>query len=292
MDNVHLILQKSAAEVWQLALYVIVGVLLGEALRYTPASALLERICRQKPMVSVLASAILGMASPLCTYGTVPVVLELLRAGVPIAPLATFLATSSLMNPQLLMVTWGGLGTKMTIARVGAVLVFGLILGSILFALPRSLSVRPILDKANSVPRRGKRTFEIKDYLKRSWRTLEFVGFYVLVGILLGATVEVLVPGRWIFALFGTGGWWQILLASLLGVPLYACGGGTIPLVQALIDQGMAAGAALAFLVAGPATRVAPLMALATILRPTFVTVYVVALVAYSVVIGVLYGLI
>jgi len=218
--------------------------------------------------------------------------LELLRAGVPIAPLATFLATSSLMNPQLFMVTWGGLGTKMAIARVGAVLVFGLILGSILFALPRRWSVRPILDKADSEPRRRKRTFELRDYIKRCWRTLEFVGFYVLLGILLGATVEVLVPGRWIFALFGTGGWWQILLASLLGVPLYACGGGTIPLVQALIDQGMASGAALAFLVAGPATRVAPLMALATILRPTFVTVYVVALVAYSVVIGVLYGLI
>jgi uncharacterized protein len=292
VDSVYLILQQAAAETWQLALYVVVGVLLGAALRYTPASALLERICRQKPIVGVLASAFLGMASPLCTYGTVPVVLGLLRAGVPIAPLATFLATSSLMNPQLLMITWGGLGPKIAIARVGAVLLFGLILGSILFALPRKWSVRPVLAQEPSAPERRKRVFAAKDYFKRSWRTLKFVGVYVLLGIVLGATVEVLVPGRWIFALFGSGGWLQILLASLLGVPLYACGGGTIPLVQALLDQGMAPGAALAFLVAGPATRVAPLMALVTILRPAFVVAYVIALIVYSVVIGVIYGLV
>lgn len=134
------------------------------------------------------------------------------------------------------------------------------------------------------------RVFTVRNFLARSWRTLEFVGFYVLVGVLLGAMVEVLVPGRWIFAVFGSGGWAQILLASLLGVPLYACGGGTIPLVSSLLESGMAPGAALAFLVAGPATRLPPLMALGTILRPVFVTAYVCALVLYSVLIGIFYG--
>jgi len=271
---------------------VIVGVLLGEALRYTPAAKYLERICRRTPIISLLASATLGIASPLCTYGTVPVVLELLRAGVPIAPLATFLATSSLMNPQLIMITWGGLGAKMTIARVTAVLVFGLVLGAILYSVPRSWSVKPILNPKSEKPPKRTRVFTVKDFTKRSWRTLEFVGFYVLLGVILGATVEVLVPGRWIFALFGSGGWLQILLASLLGVPLYACGGGTIPLVQALLEQGMVPGAALAFLVAGPATRIAPLMALATILRPVVVVGYVCILVVYSVFVGILYGIV
>jgi uncharacterized membrane protein YraQ (UPF0718 family) len=290
VNTLLLILQKAATTTWDLALYVIVGVLLGEALRYTPAAALLERICRKTPTVSVVASAFLGMASPLCTYGTIPVVLELLRAGVPVAPLATFLATSSLMNPQLLMITWGGLGPKMALARVSAVLLFGLLLGALLYVLPQSWSVLPALDKQKSAAPRRKRAFTIKDFMRRSWRTLEFVGFYVLVGVVLGAAVEVLVPGRWIFALFGSGGWLQILLASLLGVPLYACGGGTIPLVQALLEQGMAPGAALAFLVAGPATRITPLMALATIMRPAFVAAYITLLVLYSVATGIFYG--
>lgn len=287
---IHAILQKAGNSAWELSLYVILGVVLGEALRYTPATSVLERICSKRPAVSLVFAALFGMASPLCTYGTVPVVLELLRAGVPVAPLATFLATSSLMNPQLFVITWGGLGAKMALGRVGTVMIFGLLFGTVLYFLPRSWSVLPVLDREKkSKPRRQ---FALADFLRRCWRTLEFIGFYVLLGVLLGATVEVLVPGRWVFALFGSGGWAQILLASMLGVPLYACGGGTIPLVSSFLEQGMAPGAALAFLVAGPATRIAPLMALGTILRPLVVTAYVVVLVVYAAAAGILYGLI
>ena len=290
MSELQEILQKAGHTTWDLSAYVIVGVLLGEGLRYTPATALLERICLKRPALSVLFSAVFGMASPLCTYGTVPVVLELLRAGVPVAPLATFLATSSLMNPQLLVLTWGGLGPKLACARVASVLIFGLCFGAILYALPQRFSVLPVLVNERAPQRRKPRVFTLRDFLARSWRTLEFVGFYVLVGVLLGAVVEVLVPGRWVFAVFGSGGWAQILLASLLGVPLYACGGGTIPLVSSLLGSGMAPGAALSFLVAGPATRLPPLMALGTILRPAFVMAYVSALVLYSTLIGIFYG--
>ncbi len=132
----------------------------------------------------------------------------------------------------------------------------------------------------------------MKEFARNSWRTFEFVGFYVLLGTVLGAAVEVLVPGRWIMAAFGTGRWYEVLIAALLGVPLYACGGGTIPLVSSLMGQGMAGGAALAFLVAGPATRVPPLLALATILRPAFIATYVVGLLLYSVLAGLIYGVI
>lgn len=287
---IHEILQKAGTSALSLAIYVVFGVILGEALRYTPATAILQRICSRRPTVSVALAAFFGMASPLCTYGTVPVVLELLRAGVPVAPLATFLATSSLMNPQLFIITWGGLGPKIACGRVCAVLLFGLLFGAALFFLPRAWSVLPVL--VNEKRPKRHREFSLVDFVKRCWRTLEFVGFYVLLGVLLGAVVEVVVPGRWIFAIFGSGGWAQILLASLLGVPLYACGGGTIPLVISFLEQGMAPGAALAFLVAGPATRIAPLMALGTILRPLVVTAYVLVLVLYAAVAGVLYGFI
>ena len=289
MDSaIHEILTKAGNSALGLSLYVVLGVILGEALRYTPATAVLERICVKRPGTSLVLAGLVGMASPLCTYGTVPVVLELLRAGVPVAPLATFLATSSLMNPQLFVITWGGLGLQMACGRVAAVLVFGVLFGALLYALPRAISVLPVLADERRPKRRRK--FTPRDFLRRCWHTLEFVGFYVLVGVLLGAVVEVLVPGQWIFALFGSGGWVQMLLASILGVPLYACGGGTIPLVRSFLEQGMSPGAALAFLIAGPATRIAPLLALGAILRPLVVTGYVVVLVLYAAAAGILYG--
>ena len=287
-----LILRTSAGTTWRLAPYVVLGVLLSEGLRYTPAAALLGRICRQRPAVAVPLSAMLGIVSPLCTYGTVPLVLHLLRSGVPVAPLATFLSASSLMNPQLFLITWGGLGPKMAVARLVVVFGFGLLVGGALHVLPPHLSVQPLLQRDHREHGKHGHPFKLKAFAVDSFRTLEFVGFYVLLGVLIGAAIEVLVPGRWIFLIFGTGGWVQILVAALFGLPLYACGGGTIPVVEALLGQGMAKGAALAFLIAGPATRIPPLMALATIVRPVLIVLYVIVLLAYSVVAGLLYGLV
>ena len=283
------ILQVAAATAWQLLPYLVVGVVASEALRYTPVSLILERGCRRHPAVAIPAAAVLGMVSPLCTYGTVPLVLQLLRAGAPVAPLATFLSASSLMNPQLFLLTWGGLGPKMALARVMVVLAFGLILGAIAHVLPVRFTVHTGVRDEHSHPAKERPRFSWKGFAKSCAKTLEFVGFYLLLGVVLGAIIEVLIPGRWIMAVFGTGGFYQLLLAALLGVPLSACGGGVIPLVRGLMDQGMAAGAVLAFLIAGPATRIPPLMALATIVRPLFIVGYVILLIAYSVVAGLLY---
>lgn len=290
MSALLLILRVSASTAWQLLPYVLIGILASEGLRYTPVSALLERGCRQHPALAVPAAALLGVVSPLCTYGTVPLVLQLLRAGVPVAPLATFLSASALMNPQLFLITWGGLGARMALARLAAVLICGVLVGLVLHVLPMRWSVQAELlaEREHSHPR--PHGFRLGHFLERCYQTLQFVGFYILLGVVLGSAVEVLVPGRWILALFGSGGWPQLLLAALLGVPLYACGGGTIPLVRGLVENGMAQGAALAFLIAGPATRIPPLMALATLVRPILVVAYVAFLVAYSVVAGALYG--
>jgi uncharacterized membrane protein YraQ (UPF0718 family) len=290
MTIVVAIFQHAATTLWQFLPWVVLGVLVSEALRYTSVSPILERACRSHPAIAIPVSAVLGIVSPLCTYGTVPVVLQLLRAGVPIAPLAIFLSTSSLINPQLLLLTWGGLGPKMAVARVVVVLAFGILFGAITHLLPTRFSVQPKLREESEQQPKPHPAFTWQQFAKHGGKTLKYVGFYIVLGVLLGALVEVLVPGRWITVVFGSGGWYRILLAALLGVPLSACGGGVIPLVHGLIEQGMSPGAALAFLIAGPATRIPPLMALATIVRPFFVIAYVVLLLAYSVLAGVAYG--
>lgn len=284
------VLRVAAATTWQLLPYVVLGVIASEGLRYTNVAPLLERGCRQHPAVAIPAAALLGIASPICTFATVPLVVQLLRTGVPIAPLATFLSTSSLMNPQLLVITWGGLGAKMALVRVAAVFVFGLLLGALLQVLPVRLAAQPA--RPGEKKPKACAPFTVATFAIHSWKTLQFVGTYVVLGAVLGAVIEVLVPGQWVSAAFGSGGWYQTLLAALLGIPLYACGGGVIPLVNSMMGRGMAGGAALAFLIAGPATRVPPLMALAAVVRPLAVVAYVVLLVAYSTFAGLVYGLI
>lgn len=288
------VLVKSGQSLLSLAPYVLLGVLVGEILKLTSWTRFIYRFISKSPFISVILAAVLGMVSPLCTYGTIPVVIQLFNAGIHISPLATFLATSSLMNPQLFIMTWGGISPEMAMIRAGAVLLFGLLLGFILYRVPEARIINPnllngrrneLLALSDPSPR-----FTWRKFLRSNLDTLQYIGFYIIIGIIIGAIVEVYVPVQWLAFLFKTNRWASVFLAVLLGVPLYACGGGTIPLIRTLMQEGMSKGAALAFFIAGAATRVTPLTALATIIRPLFIFFYVVLLILFSIVIGGIYN--
>ena len=107
------------------------------------------------------------------------------------------------------------------------------------------------------------------------------------IGILIAAFVDQL-PLSLFFGDVDTATPLGILAAALIGIPVYACGGGTIPLIASLMGQGMSLGSALAFLTVGPATRITSLAAIATIFRKRFLAVYVLVLLVFSVAAGML----
>jgi len=289
-----LILRRAGKILLELWPYVVVGVLIGEVIKYTSWTKLIHKFISRSPLQSVFFAVILGMVSPLCTYGTVPIVLQIFRSGVHLSPLVAFLSASTLMNPQLFVITMGGLGLEMALVRAGAVFIFGLILGLIIYKIPLPWITNPgaLEDKKKEEEnkKRPKKVFTFKKFIKDLGNSVQFVGFYLIIGILLGAFVEVVVPAKWIITLFQPGSWYSVLLAITLGVPLYACGGGTIPLIRSFMEQGMSKGAALGFLLVGPATRITPLMALATIIKPWVIAVYVTMIMLFSLVTGIIYG--
>jgi uncharacterized protein len=289
-----LVLHFSGLEILRLAPYILVGVALGEAIKLGSWTKLAYRHLSAPSLLAVLAASVLGMASPLCTYGTVPVVLRLHRAGIPIAPLATFLAASSMMNPQLFLMTAGGLGPGMALARCASILAFSLFLGALLYRLPPSWiakdSASSSAEEGESILQGERKRFGAAAFARACLDSLAYLGPYVLVGVLLGSALEVLVPKGALAALLGGGGLLPLLASSLAGIPLYACGGGAIPVVSGLLAQGMSRGSALAFLFVGPATRPAPLAALATVLRPRALAGYLLLVVAFSILVGVAIG--
>ena len=331
--QILLVLEKSGETILNLWPYVAGGVLLGEILRYTSWTDVIDRACRRSLPVEVTVAALLGMASSLCTYGTVPLVLRLLAAGVHPAPLVTFLCASSLFNPQIFIITWGGIDLEMALVRTGVTLLISLCLGFLLLFIPKRLVVwagaaagsgsgdewaNPAAERTEAqggtgvqeesgtqertgaqggagspVAAGGSRKKDrpsFPEFLRGFWQNLEYVGFYLLLGVLLGSLVEVVVPSSWFSHIFSGSRWFSVLAAAGLGVPLYACGGGVIPFIRALLEQGLSRGAALTFFLVGPATRITPLMALAAVLRPLFLVLYVVVLVILAVAAGLLYN--
>nr|AXS01353.1 putative permease [uncultured bacterium] len=233
------------------------------------------------------------MISPLCTYGTIPVVIELYKNKVSIAPLVTFLAASSLMNPQLFIMTAGGISLEMAFARTFAVFVFSIVTGMLCYLIPQKFITRKDVqlydDEGENIPNREKKVLAAGPYLINCAQNLKHIGKYLLVGILLSAIIELYIPKDLVAAAFRAGRVQSILAGALLGIPLSPCGGTAIPIVSGMMDNGMGKGTALAFFIVGPATRPAPLIAMATLFTPLFLIAYCLFLIFSAVLMGLTY---
>lgn len=271
----------------QLFPYVVFGCLLGEGLKFTSWTGLIYRFTGKRRALAVLFASVLGILSPLCTYGTVPVLLALYAAGVAAAPLVAFLAASSMMNPQLFVMTLGGLGLEMALWRLLLVFLFSCLCGFLSLLLPERFLMRAGVTREENAPVGHKKQFRLGLYLRNVLKNLWFVGRMMLLGIFLAALFDIL-PFSAVFGEVDTQTPLGILIAAVAGIPVYACGGGTVPMIAALMKQGMSRGSALAFLTVGPATRITSLAALATVFRKRFLLLYVLFLLLFSLVAGML----
>jgi uncharacterized protein len=273
----------------QLLPYMLSGVIIGEILKFTSWTKLIYKWITYSKHISVIAATALGILSPLCTQGTIPVVITLYQGGVPVAPLISFLAASSLMNPQLFIMTWGGLGMEFALMRLLIVILFSVLCGCITMYIPERLIIQKAIYNFGTkehIINRPLKKFTYKIFFKNCFGSLLFVGKYIIIGVFIGTLIEAFVPQDFIMSTLGTSTIFTILVAAIAGIPLYACGGGIIPTVRAMIIQGMDEGAAMAFMTVGQATRLSPLIALAALLKPTYIIGYCLFLILFSTLTG------
>ena len=128
--------------------------------------------------------------------------------------------------------------------------------------------------------------------LKNIWRNIKATGLWFLVGVILSALFQRYVPSEFIAGLFGKNEGFGVLMAATIGVPLYACGGGTIPLLIQWLADGMSMGSAAAFMITGPATKITNLGAVKIVLGIKRFVLYITFVMIFSLATGVLINLI
>ena len=273
--------------------YFLAGIMVGEFIKFASWTKIIYKWVSKSPVLAVLSASIIGIISPLCTYGTIPIVIELYKSKVRAAPLITFLAASSLMNPQLFIMTAGGIGVEMAVVRTLAVFVFSCATGMLAYVIPEKFMVRKKItfndDGGAAIINGGKKSFIVKLYLMNCLKNFRSIVPWLLIGVFLGAAVSLYVPKSYIFAALRAGRLQSILTGAILGIPMNACGGGAIPFIEAMILNGMGKGTALAFFIVGPAMRPAPLLAMAALFTPLFLVGYAVFLVFSAVLMGYVY---
>ena len=255
-------------QVRQLFWFYLLGTLLGSLISVF-GKDLLKRLLTAQVGVSMgflglIIAALLGFASPLCMYGTLPLVAALYHQGVRQDYLACFMVASVLLNPQLIAYSLA-LGPTIFTLRLLTCLIMALAAGLI---IRYALKNQPFFNFVSFGPGHNRDTDPniLWRYLKNVGRNLKATLPYFLGGMVLSALFSIHIPQDAIASVLGKGNPMSVLYAATLGVPLYLCGGGTIPILVMWLASGMSPGAAVAFMLSGPATKINNLAALKAIL--------------------------
>ena len=219
---------------------------------------------RKWGILGIIPACLLGIASPLCMYGTIPIAASFSKQGMREDWLASFMMASILLNPQLIIYS-AALGPKVLAVRIISCFLCGIAAGLLLH---RFYKGRLFFDFTGFEERASHDTHPnlLIRYLLNVWRNVKATGPYFLAGIALSALFQRYVPQDLMVRVFGGNEAWGVLMAATVGVPLYACGGGTIPLLREWLMTGMSIGSAAAFMITGPATKITNLGALKIVL--------------------------
>ena len=241
-------------------------------------------------VLGIVPACLLGIASPLCMYGTIPIAASFRKQGMREDWLAAFMMASILVNPQLIVYS-AALGATALIVRVVTCFLCGVCAGLLIHAFYKD---KEFFDFKGFAERESHDTHPnlLVRYLLNLWRNVKATGLYFIFGILLSALFQRYVPQDMMVNVFGGNAAWGVLMAATIGVPLYACGGGTIPLLQNWLAEGMSMGSAAAFMITGPATKITNLGALKIVIGAKRFALYMVYVVLYSFLSGLLINLI
>lgn len=236
-------------------------------------------------VLGIIPASVLGILSPLCMYGTIPIAASLAKCRLREDWIAAFMMSSILLNPQLLIYS-AALGTYPCALRLLFCTFGGIFAGLLIYLF---FDKKPFFEFTGfkECSNRDTDPNMILRLLKNIWRNIKATGLYFLIGIALTAIYQRYVPQQAFASLFGERNHgFGILLAATIGVPVYVCGGGTIPLLAEWLKNGMSLGAAVSFMITGPSTKITNLSALKSVLGAKHFAFYIGYAIAYSILSG------
>ncbi len=268
----------------QMAPYLLLGFLVAGLLSVYVSPAWLERHLGGRGWGPIWRASLLGVPLPLCSCGVIPVAASLRRHGASKAATTSFLLSTPQTGVDSIAVTGAILGPVFAVLRPLVALVTGLVGGG----LVRAVTQGEETSAADVPPLAADRRPRLRRALHYGFEVLpRDIGRALLVGLLLAALITVLVPPGALARVLG-GGIVPILVMIAVGMPLYVCATGSVPLAAGFIHAGVAPGAALAFLIAGPATNAAAVTTLHRVLGRRTLAIYLGTVAASAVAAGLL----
>jgi uncharacterized membrane protein YraQ (UPF0718 family) len=235
-------------------------------------------------------AALLGTITPFCSCSSIPLFIGFSSAGLPVGVTFSFLISSPLVDLGSLVLLTSIFGIKIAIAYVIVGLVLAVLGGSLIEKLGMERYVEDFVKQIKPVESQEEAAMTKKDRVSYAWEqvraTVRKVFWYVIIGVGIGALIHNWIPTNVILAVLGDGNPFSVLLATFVGVPMYADIFGTIPIAEALFAKGVGTGTILSFMMGVTALSLPSMIMLRKAVKPRLLIVFATIVTIGIIVIG------
>ena len=239
-------------------------------------------------------AALLGTVTPFCSCSSIPLFIGFTSAGLPLGVTFSFLISSPMVDLGSLVLLMSIFGAKVAVIYVVLGLVIAVTGGTLIEKLHMESQVEEFIRKASAVDissptlTQKERLVYAKEQVEGTFRK---VFPYILVGVGIGAVIHNWIPERWVVTVLGSSNPFGVILATVIGIPMYADIFGTIPIAEALLGKGAQLGTVLAFMMGVTTLSLPSMVMLRKAVKPKLLGVFIAICAAGIILVGYLFNL-
>ena len=241
-----------------------------------------------------IISALLGTVTPFCSCSSIPLFIGFTSAGLPLGVTFSFLISSPMVDLGSLVLLMSILGVKVAFAYVIVGLLIAVIGGTLIEKLHMEKYIEDFVKNANGVDICSL-TLTKKDRVQYAKEqvigTFKKVFSYILIGVGIGAVIHNWIPETWIESVLGNNNPFGVILATFVGVPMYADIFGIIPIAEALLAKGAQLGTILSFMMAVTTLSLPSLIMLKKAVKPKLLTLFIFICTLGIIIVGYLFNI-
>lgn len=267
-----------------MALYLMMGFLMAGILHFFIPPQIISRYLGGSSFASVCNASLLGVPLPLCSCGVIPAGLSLHKNGASPGATVSFLISTPQTGIDSIMITYAMMGWPFALLRPLIAFVTGIYGGMITNAMEKNRTA-VITDTSNCSTQKTKEKTWKNIFRYAFGDLLQNIQLWLIAGILMAALIAVFVPDDFFSSLVNNE-WESMLIVLVASVPFYICATSSVPVAAVLMMKGLSPGAALVFLMAGPATNIATIAVLTKTLGKRSAAAYLAAIISGALLFG------
>ena len=243
--------------------------------------------------------ALLGTVTPFCSCSSIPIFIGFTKAGLPVGVTFSFLISSPLVDLASILLLASVFNWKIALAYVIVGLIIAIIGGSIISFFKMDDQVADFIKEE----RKKQSNQDLNEYVMTKKERIQYafeqvkeifnrVWIYILIGVGIGAFIHGFIPQEFVLTVLGDNNPFSVLIATLVGVPMYADIFGTLPIAEALILKGVGIGTVLAFMMAVTALSLPSLIMIKKVIKPRLFFLFTGIVITGIIIMGYVFNLI